>query len=70
VKRTVSLLIDRTSCDGRGLCAELFPERIGLDPWGYPILDGDDIPPNLLEHARRATRSCPLLALHLIEGRR
>jgi ferredoxin len=67
--RRVSLVIDRTTCDGRGLCAELFPERIVLDPWGYPIIDGDAIPRSLLDHARRAARSCPLLALHLIEGR-
>ena len=67
MKRSVSLVIDRTACDGRGVCSELFPERIGLDPWGYPIMDGDDIPPALLDHARRAARSCPLVALHLIE---
>lgn len=69
MKRAVSLVIDRTTCDGRGLCAELFPERIALDPWGYPIMDGNDIPRAQLEHARRAVRSCPLLALHLIEVR-
>ena len=29
-----------TKCAGRGICAELLPERITLDDWGYPIIDG------------------------------
>jgi len=70
VKRLLTLLTDPTACDGHGVCAELFPERIQLDPWGYPIVDGDDIPYDLEEHARRAVTGCPRLALHLIEGRR
>jgi ferredoxin len=67
MKRRVSLVIDPTSCDGSGLCAELFPEQIDMDPWGYPIVDGADIPPSLQAHARRAVLSCPRLALHLVE---
>ena len=27
-------------CDAYGMCAELLPERITLDDWGYPIVDG------------------------------
>ena len=67
VSRHVALVVDPTSCDGHGICAELFPERIVLDPWGYPIIDGGAIPAPELEHARRAVRSCPRLALHLLE---
>jgi ferredoxin len=66
----VSLLLDPTACDGHGVCAELFPERIHLDRWGYPILDGEEIPVTLLEHARRATLACPKLAIHLVERQR
>ena len=33
------LTVDPIACTGHGACAELFPERIGLDDWGYPILD-------------------------------
>ncbi|HXQ19332.1 MAG TPA: ferredoxin [Acidimicrobiales bacterium] len=69
MRRKISLLVNPTTCDGRGLCAELFPERIGMDPWGYPIVAGEDIPPGLLDHAERATLSCPRMALHLIERR-
>jgi ferredoxin len=52
-------------CDAHGLCAELLPERIELDEWGYPILDAAPIPPSLEAHARRAVDACPVLALRL-----
>lgn len=57
--------IDRVSCEGRGLCAELLPERIGLDEWGYPIIPDASVPAPLLAHARRAVAACPVLALRL-----
>lgn len=57
--------IDRIACDGRGMCAELFPERIDLDEWGYPVIADPDVPAALLGHARRAVAACPVLALRL-----
>jgi ferredoxin len=60
------LVVDPVACDGAGVCAELFPEMISLDPWGFPIVDGGGIPPDLMELARRATVSCPRLALTLV----
>ena len=57
--------IDRTKCDGHRLCAELFPERIQLDDWGYPIIAAGSLPAALLPHAQRAVESCPVLALAL-----
>ncbi len=57
--------IDRIACDGRGLCAELFPERISLDEWGYPVVPDLSVPDALLGHARRAVAACPVLALRL-----
>lgn len=59
------LQIDRIRCDGHGLCAELLPEMISLDDWGYPIIKAGAIPPQLTEHARRAVAACPVLALRL-----
>ncbi len=59
------LRVNRIDCAARGLCAELLPERIRLDEWGYPILDDTDVPPELVEPARRATAHCPMLALWL-----
>ena len=52
-------------CDAHGLCAELLPERIELDEWGYPIVDESPLPRSLEAHARRAVDACPVLALRL-----
>lgn len=57
--------VNPIECLGHGLCAELFPERIRLDEWGYPIINPDDFPAELEEHARRAADACPTLALLL-----
>ena len=59
------LRLDPITCDGHGVCAELFPERIRLDDWGYPIVDDTPIDDHLLPHARRAVEACPVLALRL-----
>jgi len=59
------LRVDIIACDGRGVCAEHFPERIALDDWGYPIIDPTPIDLHLISHARRAVRACPVLALRL-----
>jgi ferredoxin len=59
------LLVDRIACDGYGMCAELLPELVELDDWGYPIVDDGGVPDALLEHARRAVAVCPVLALRL-----
>ena len=59
------LAVDRIRCDGRGLCAELLPELIRLDDWGYPILDAEPVTGQLARHARRAVAACPALALSL-----
>ena len=61
----VTIAIDRIACDGHGLCAELLPELIELDDWGYPIVAPGAVPPDLLEHARRVVTFCPVLAFKL-----
>jgi ferredoxin len=63
------LSVDPIACAGHGLCADLLPERIGLDEWGYPVITGD-VPAGLARHARRAVRACPALALHLTRAGR
>ena len=65
MNREAELSIDFAACDGHGLCAELLPERIGLDEWGYPVLRDATVPPALNDHARRAVAACPVLALRL-----
>jgi ferredoxin len=64
------LRVNPITCDGHGLCADLFPEMIELDEWGYPLLDGREVPAQLLAHARRAVAACPTLALALAEQTR
>jgi ferredoxin len=59
------LEVDRIRCDGAGLCAELLPELISLDDWGYPILTPDAVPEGLRPLARQAVDACPVLALRL-----
>lgn len=61
------LRVNPIACDGHGICAELLPEKITLDDWGYPIIDPTPVSPDLMGHARRAVRSCPTLALLLQE---
>jgi ferredoxin len=64
----LELRVNPIACEAHGLCAELFPERIELDEWGYPIVN-DDVPPELEKHARRAAAECPTLALRLSRRR-
>ena len=59
------LRVDPIACEAHGLCAELFPERIQLDDWGYPIIAPGPIPASLVPHAQKAVDSCPVLALAL-----
>jgi len=53
-------------CTGHGLCAEIFPQRVELDDWGYPVISLDPIPPEMLQWAARAVAACPERALRLI----
>jgi len=63
---TTHLRLDPIACDGHGNCHELLPELIGLDRWGYPVVDGRAAVPATLERdARRAVTMCPKLALAL-----
>jgi ferredoxin len=59
------LRVDPIACDGRGLCAEVLPELITLDDWGFPIIADRDVPPGLWREAEEAVRLCPRLALRL-----
>lgn len=57
------LRVNPIACTAHGLCAELLPEAITLDEWGYPMTG--DVPDRLLPLARRAVVDCPTLALIL-----
>ncbi|WFR68578.1 ferredoxin [Curtobacterium flaccumfaciens] len=55
-----ALHVDWTRCRGRGLCTELFAERLARDEWGYPVVrDGGgtrDVPVPRTSSTRRGTR--------------
>jgi len=61
----MKLRVNPAACSGHGACAELLPELITLDEWGYPLLTADGVPDGLTRQARRAVRDCPALALML-----
>jgi ferredoxin len=65
VRRPHQLIVNPIACDAHGICAELFPEMIQLDDWGYPVISAEPIPPELESHARRAVAACPTLALQI-----
>lgn len=64
------LRVDPIRCAAHGVCADLLPELISRDPWGYPVIAAGPVPVDLLPHARRAVSSCPALALRLERERR
>jgi ferredoxin len=59
----VKLRVNPITCTGHGLCAELLPEYIALDPWGYPIVPAEPVPDDLTWLAKKAATACPTLAL-------
>jgi ferredoxin len=64
---TDRLHLDYAACSGHGLCADLLPELVEIDEWGFPILHAETVGPDQLPLARRAVRACPTLALHLLK---
>ena len=69
-QRNRHLEVNPIACAGHGLCAELLPELVRLDDWGYPIIDPRPIPPGLEGHVRRAVAASPTLALRVRERER
>jgi ferredoxin len=63
------LRVNPIACEAHGLCAEILPERITLDEWGYPLVDSRPLPQELVGLARRAADACPTLALLLERDR-
>ena len=42
--RVMQIRVNPIECLGHGLCAEILPERIRLDEWGYPIVKAGEVP--------------------------
>jgi ferredoxin len=63
----IRITVDPVACDAYGYCAELLPEAVILDEWGYPIVDGRPLPAEWLAAATRAARDCPRRAIAVRE---
>jgi ferredoxin len=63
-----TLRVNPIACSGHGVCAELLPELIALDEWGYPMIANTPVPPALDLEARRTVAACPALALKLVRS--
>ncbi len=62
--------LDRTLCDGFGICAKHAPEYFPLDDWGYAVLAGDgNIPAEDRDAVLRALMDCPVHAIMEISER-
>ena len=61
------LRVNPVLCSGYGYCAEIVPELISLDDWGFPIVSSRPIDDKLMGLAERAVATCPRLALLLEE---
>ncbi|MBF4999966.1 ferredoxin [Nocardia sp. BSTN01] len=57
------LAVDRIACTGHGICAQVLPEKIVPDEWGYPVLT-DSEPDAAL--AIEAIKLCPAAALRWV----
>lgn len=66
---SAELRVNPIACTGHGLCAELLPELITLDPWGYPIMPAGPVPDDLTGLAKKAVADCPALALFFSRAR-
>jgi len=65
VTRAAELAVDPTACRAHGLCAEMLPDLVRLDEWGYPIIAAGPVAAGRERDARAAVRACPTLALRL-----
>ena len=63
--------LDRTLCDGFGICAKHAPDYFPLDDWGYAVLGGDGrIPARDHDAVQRALMDCPVHAIMELRERR
>jgi ferredoxin len=71
VRRRTGLFILQVNpilCDGFGHCAELAPELVEIDEWGYPIIRSEPVSlgdTDVYQSARYAERGCPRRALRI-----
>jgi ferredoxin len=59
------IFVDWTLCQGHGLCADIVPELIRINPDGYPSVADAVVPTHMRGRAQRAVRRCPALAMRI-----
>ena len=60
--------LDRTICDGFGVCAARAPGYFSLDDWGYASLAGDGrVAPEDEPAVSRAILGCPVHAVTVLQ---
>lgn len=59
--------VDRNRCEGYGFCEEAAPELFALDDDGELLVKLVEVPADLGDKARAATRACPVAAIKLID---
>jgi ferredoxin len=59
------ITVDPVACEAYGYCAELLPEAVSLDEWGYPIVNDLRLTADFTALAKRAARACPKRAITL-----
>lgn len=67
-RQAIRLMVNPIACSGHGVCAELLPELISLDEWGYPLVSDKPVPASLARQAKRTVTDCPALALLLTKS--
>jgi ferredoxin len=67
----MKIRLDRTVCDGFGVCAKHAPGYFSLDDWGYASLVGDGTVPDE-DHVAvmNALMDCPVHAIMELDERR
>jgi ferredoxin len=64
--------LDRTVCDGFGVCGIHAPELFSLDEWGYATLvdRSGEVPARHEAQVRQALVSCPVRAITTLDDPR
>ena len=61
------LRVDWPACKANGVCAEVLPELVRRDEWGYPLVAVKPVPTAMAKQAERAVTECPTQALRLVD---
>ncbi|MGX4687716.1 ferredoxin [Streptomyces sp. JNUCC 63] len=62
----MKIVLDRSRCEGHGLCEEAAPQLMHLDDEGELVLDREEVDEADAALANSAVRVCPVAALRLV----